>query len=274
MKSIHLSDLHFGRYVSQEKLRSLAEDITSHAPELIVITGDLTDRGSLSQFRWARDFLKSLGIPFISVPGNREVCITAVWEWMFPRFAMRRYSHFFGSPDRILYAPEHSDVVFLGVNSVHAFPSWPGAVSLETRYWLRNQAARFPDAPKVLFLHHPVLPVIRSSTFWAHSLSDASELLNICSQTGINLVMQGHKHRSAVMEIHLPEQNSRVVVSSCGAPLMSRWDPVYHIIEFSRRSIVIHTRELRGDTFTGKDTYEFLSDGQPVRGRVDRSPHH
>jgi hypothetical protein len=238
----------------------------SHAPELIVVTGDLTDRGTLSQFRWARDFLKSLGIPFISVPGNREVSISAIWEWMVPPLAMGRYSRFFGAPDRILFRPQDSEIIFFGVNSVHAFPSWPGALSRETRHWLLEQATRFADSSKVLFLHHPVLPVIRSSSFWAHTLSDAGELLNICSQTGINLILQGHKHRSAVMEIHLPERNARVVVSSCGAPLMSRWDPVYHIIDISRRSIVIHPREFLQGEFRAKGTYEFLFDGQPVRG--------
>jgi 3',5'-cyclic AMP phosphodiesterase CpdA len=261
MIAAHLSDLHFGSHVSPEKLDSLGKDLISQAPELLVITGDVTDRGRLSQFRWAVTFLRSLDIPFIVVPGNREVGFSAVWEWMLPSFAMRRFDHFFGASDRIVYCSESNKVVFIGINSVHSFPAWPGTVSRETRYWLKRQSPLFEDYIKVLFLHHPVLPVIRGSSFWAHTLSDAGEILNICTQTGIKLILQGHKHRSAVMELNFPEREAKVVVSSCGAPLMSRWDSVYHLIELSQSSIIVHPREFVEGEFVGKKCYEFFPSG-------------
>jgi len=254
--------LHFGRLVSREKEQSLADDIIARSPELLVITGDLTDRGAISQFKWARDFLQSLNIPFVAVPGNREISFTAVWEWIMPRFAMRRYSKFFGPKDRILYRSDSHGVIFFGLNSIHSFPSFTGKISRETRYWLREEAARFPDHIKVLFLHHPVLPVIRSSSFWAHSLAEAGELLNIATQTGICLILQGHKHRSSVMEVRIPERNSRVVVSSAGAPLMPYWDCTYHVIHLSRSSIEIEPREFREGAFMGNTSYQFSPDGK------------
>jgi 3',5'-cyclic AMP phosphodiesterase CpdA len=266
MRFAHLSDLHFGRHVSEEKLHAMADDLASHKLDIIAISGDITDRGSISQFRWAKDFLRSLAIPFISVPGNREICVSAVWEWMFPRFAMRRYSRFFGSPDRILHQCNKSDTLFFGLNSVHPFPSWPGTISRETRYWLKDQAARYPDYRKVLFLHHPVLPVVRSSSFWAHSLTDAGEILNICCNTGISLILQGHKHRSSVMEIRFPERNATVVVSSCGAPLMPHWDSVYHVIDILPKSITILPREFRDGRFGEKGSYDFPFQDGSTRG--------
>jgi 3',5'-cyclic AMP phosphodiesterase CpdA len=262
MKFVHLSDLHFGRHVSREKERSLAEDIIAREPDLLVITGDLTDTGAISQFKWARRFLESFDIPFITVPGNREVSFTAAWEWIMPRFAMRRYSIFFGPKDRIVYRSENHGAVFFGLNSVHAFPAWTGKISRETRYWLRDEAARHPNYTKVLFLHHPVLPVIRSSSFWAHSLSEAGELLNIATQTGISLILQGHKHRSSVMEIRFPERDSRVIVLSAGAPLMPYWDCAYHVIRLTNSSIDIEPREFQDGTFKGSASYKFSTDGK------------
>lgn len=264
MKVAHLSDLHFGHHVCREKLQALENDLASRGLDIIVITGDVTDRGTISQFTWAREFLHSLGIPFISVPGNREICATAVWEWMFPRFAMRRYRSFFGSSDRIIHRAVQCETVFFGLNSVHPFPSWPGTIARESRYWLKEQAAHLSGYSKVLFLHHPVLPVPRSSSFWAHSLSDAGEILNICSQTGITLILQGHKHRSSVMEVTLPERDAKVVVSCCGAPLMPRWDSVYHVIDISAKLIEIQTREFVEGTFTEKGRFYFsFQDGAP-----------
>jgi 3',5'-cyclic AMP phosphodiesterase CpdA len=267
MKIVHLSDLHFGTRMSQEKLRSLKSDVIFEAPELLVVTGDITDRGHVSQFRLAKDFLASLQIPFMSVPGNREISAFAVWEWMFPRLAMGRYRRFFGQEDRIMYRSEENRTVFFGLNSVHAFPSWPGTIRRESRHWLKAQAARFADYAKVVFLHHPALPVIRSSSFWAHTLSDAGELLNICTQTGINLILQGHKHRSSVMEVRFPQRNAQVVVSSCGAPLMSRWDAAYHIIHVDRESIVVRPREFQDGKFTETGVYTIPLQGNH-NGRV------
>jgi len=263
MKFAHLSDLHFGRRVSHRKLDSLARDIVSQAPELLVITGDITDRGRVSQFRWASDFLKSLRIPFITVPGNREISFSAIWEWMLPSLAMRRYRSFFGASDRVLYHCPQANTVFFGLNSVHQLPSWPGTIARESRYWLKEQAAGFPGSVKVLFVHHPVLPVIRASSFWAHSLSDAGALLNVCTQTGIGLILQGHKHRSAVMELHYPERKARVVISSCGAPLLSLWDSVYHLIDVSPSMTCVQPREFIEEDggFVKTAAYEFAVDG-------------
>ncbi len=236
------------------------------SPHLIVVSGDLTDRGTTTQFRQARDFLQSLKTPFISVPGNREICVTAPWEWLMPRLAMRRYSLFFGAKDRIIYECSEHRVVFFGLNSVHSFPSWPGKIDRDARYWFREQSAGYHGYVKVLVVHHPVLPVVRSSSFWAHSLSDAGELLNICSSNNVSLLLQGHKHRSAIMEIALPERDAKVVVSAGGAPLMPHWDSTYHFIEISRGSIMVQPRDFGQNGFAAKGSHWFSLNrqGPPV----------
>jgi 3',5'-cyclic AMP phosphodiesterase CpdA len=269
MKFAHLSDLHLGRHISREKLDSLGRDLITQGAELLVITGDITDRGRISEYKWAVDFFNSLDIPYIAVPGNREVSFAAVWEWTLPGLAMRRHRSFFGQSDRILYSPKSENIIFIGLNSVHPFPPWPGTITRETRYWLKAKAAEYADRTKVLFFHHPVLPVIRASSFWAHTLSDAGEILNICSQTGAWVILQGHKHRSAIMEVKFPQRNASVVVSSCGAPLMSRWDSVYHIVDISSSQIVIRPREFKDGAFTENGSYEFSTNhtAAPLQSR-------
>ncbi len=266
MRVAHLSDLHFGRPAYQDRILSLKEDLLAKCPQLLVITGDITDRGRVSQFRQALDFLNQVGLPFIIVPGNREVSISAFWEWMLPRLAMNRFRIFFGPSDCILWKSDESKLAFFGLNSVHPFPSWPGKIARPSRYWLKQQATNLPDYRKVLFLHHPVMPVMRGSSFWAHTLSDAGELLNICTDTGIILILQGHKHRSSVVEINVPDRNAKVVVSAAGAPLASRWDPVYHLIEMLPAEMAVSTREFAEGRFTQTGSYKFpLCDGSGDR---------
>ena len=254
MRVAHLSDLHIGSRISREKLDALAADLVNQSVDLLILSGDVTDRGRRWQFRLADSFLRSLSIPFVSVPGNREISISAICEWMIPPLSMMRYRAFFGDKDRILYKSEKHRVVFFGLNSVHAFPSWPGSITRESRYWLKSQASQFADYFKGLFVHHPVIPVIRSSSFWSHTLTDAGELLNICTQTGISLILQGHKHRSALMEISFPERNAKVVVSSSGAPLMPYWDSIYHLIDIFPDSIVIQPRAFIEGAFSGQES--------------------
>lgn len=261
MRIAHLSDLHFGRRVSAVKVEALARDLIGEAPDVVVVSGDITDQGTVRQFEQAHSFLTSLKARLLTVPGNREIAVLAVWEWLFPRLAMTRYRHYFGSADRVFYRSADQGVAFFGLNSVHSFPSWLGEIRRETRYWLRHESEKLAGAVKVLFLHHPVLPVVRSSSFWAHGLSDAGELLNICSQTGIHLILQGHKHRSSVMELRLPERGSRIVVSACGSPLMPSWDSVYHLIEITAEAITVMPREFLEGSFHGVGRYEFCLDG-------------
>jgi len=268
MRVAHLSDLHFGKAVSPERLQSLGRDLLALAPDLLVITGDLTDQGRISQFRSARQFLIELAIPFIAVPGNREISATALWE-LIPRLAMGRYRRFFGASDRVVYRSDEHRTVFFGLNSVHWFPSWPGIIGRERRYWLKEQAERFPDYRKVVFLHHPAVPVIRASSFWAHALSDAGDLLTVCTQAGISLILQGHKHRSAVVELRFPEHKSKVVVVSAGAPLVPRWDCSYHLLTFNSTSIIVTPREFRTDQFAETGGYEFSLRWDGDRGSPD-----
>ena len=53
---IHLSDLHFGRD-RPELMRPLLDAVNGLSPDLVAISGDLTQRAFDSQFRAARAFI-------------------------------------------------------------------------------------------------------------------------------------------------------------------------------------------------------------------------
>src|SRR5688500_9138715 len=79
---IHLSDLHFG--ASDPALVSaVIDEVTRLAPDVIAVSGDLTQRARHSQFRSARAFLEALPAPAVVVPGNHDVPLYN----LFARFA-------------------------------------------------------------------------------------------------------------------------------------------------------------------------------------------
>ncbi len=257
MKIAHLSDLHFGASISPEKLKALSSDLLDQQPDLIVVSGDVTDRGHTKQFRQAKNFLDSTCSPYLTIPGNRETPVFAPWELLFPSFSMRRYRSFFGSSDQVFFKSKEHQAVFFGLNSVSQFPSWPGSISRKSRYWFKEQVEKYLPYLKVLFLHHPVLPVLRASSFWAHQLSDAGAILTICAQSKVKLILQGHKHRSSVVELRIPDNKSSIIVSSCGSPLLEHWDSVYHVIRINKRLIEIEPREFIDSKFSTRTIYEF-----------------
>ncbi len=258
MRFIHISDLHFRKKTPASIQKALARDILSQGAQLLAVTGDITDRGRTSQFKLAKRFLDSVNIPIVCVPGNREIAATSFWEWMIPPLSMGRYSRFFGPSDKVIYVWPNEPIVFFGLNSVHTLPSWPGRITRDSRRWFRRKAREFDGYKKILLLHHPVAPVIRSSSFWAHQLTHAGEILNICSEFSVNIILQGHKHRSTTMEVSIPERGSKIIISAAGAPLTPFWDQSYHVIDISASIISIKTREFADGRIPSKEFSRFL----------------
>src|SRR5207253_1287181 len=69
---VHLSDVHFGR-VDAAIVAPLVDTIRAIAPDLVAVSGDLTQRARRAQFRAARAFLDRLPVPQLVVPGNHDV---------------------------------------------------------------------------------------------------------------------------------------------------------------------------------------------------------
>ena len=69
---VHVSDLHFGA-TSEGLLAPLCSRIADLSPDLVVISGDLTQRARSHQFAEARDFIAGLGVPVLCIPGNHDI---------------------------------------------------------------------------------------------------------------------------------------------------------------------------------------------------------
>src|SRR6185436_7789886 len=70
---LHISDLHLGRGATVEPLTAMRELLPRLAPEVLVVTGDLTHRGRRPELELARELLVSLDLPLLAVPGNHDI---------------------------------------------------------------------------------------------------------------------------------------------------------------------------------------------------------
>ena len=90
---LQVSDPHFGTE-QPTVVDALTELARQQRPELVVLSGDITQRARPSQFRAARAFTDSLGVPVLAVPGNHDIPLFDVWTRL--RSPYGRYSAAFG----------------------------------------------------------------------------------------------------------------------------------------------------------------------------------
>ena len=117
----HLSDIHFGAH---DPIIVAATEawLRDKQPDLIIISGDLTQRAKVEQFREASSYLERLreaGFPIMVVPGNHDVPLYDV----FTRFAapLDRYKRFIN--DDLCPWFENDEVAVLGINTARSLPS-------------------------------------------------------------------------------------------------------------------------------------------------------
>lgn len=186
-----------------EILARLVADMQWHAPDLIMVSGDLTNLGLGSEYRAARKWLDTLGDParVMTVPGNHEALVTGAWD----RGAAQWQPYWQGDAE-----PESADVscafpvqrrrgalALIGVSSAVVSP--PGFAVGEVGHGQRDRLAamlrqtREAGLFRLLMIHHPPLPGTVSPR---KHLRDHAEFCALLEREGVEMVLHGHSHRS------------------------------------------------------------------------------
>lgn len=191
MRSIvHLSDIHFGR-VNHHVISPLIEAITKISPDLVAVSGDLTQRARAHQFKEARAFLDRLPTPQIVVPGNHDVPLHNVAA----RFLqpLRKYRRHITDDLRPYYYDD--EIAVLGVNTARSLTIKEGRINEEQVAWMSERlCACHPGVVKIVVTHHPFdLPEGHDERDLVGRARMAMEALARC---GADLFLAGHLHVS------------------------------------------------------------------------------
>lgn len=186
-KLLHVSDLHFGR-VNHSLVEPLVEAAGAVAPDLVVISGDFTQRARRQQYRAARTFLARLPEPQLVVPGNHDIPLWDVWR----RFGspLGRYRHYI-SPD---LAPFYGDeeIAVLGINTARSLTSEYGRINQrQIAHAAEIFAGVRPAVVKVVVTHHPFdLPPGSTNRL----VGRAAMAMRGLAAAGVDLLLSGHLH--------------------------------------------------------------------------------
>ncbi len=147
----HLSDLHFGR-IDAHALERLAEALVAARPDLVVVSGDLTQRARAHQFRAARGWLDALGLPWLAVPGNHDVPLHDVVSRLL--WPLRRYRRHFEAEAEPVY--EDEAMLVLGLNSARGLTVMDGRVNArQVQHAVARLRAAGVGKVKFVVTHHP-----------------------------------------------------------------------------------------------------------------------
>ncbi|MCB1339857.1 MAG: metallophosphoesterase [Pseudooceanicola sp.] len=204
---VHLSDLHFGTE-DPALLDPLVARVNALKPDLVAVSGDLTQRAWREQFQSARVFLDRLEAPQLCVPGNHDIPLfNLVFRFFWP---FRRYRRWIGRE----LEPVHSDdaMIVIGVNTVNVYAhqsGWFGAAAL-ARVRAAFEATKGRRI-RIVVAHHPLeqRPEDRKTP-----TEGAAEAIEELSRLKTDVVLSGHLHnwraapfaeapgRSAVLQVH------------------------------------------------------------------------
>ena len=187
---VHLSDLHFGR-VDTMLLDPLRELVHKLAPNVVVVSGDLTQRAKSEQFEEAKAWLDTLPGPQIIVPGNHDISLYNV----FRRFLqpLDRYKRYITDDLDPVYIDD--EIAVLGVNTARSLTFKDGRVNKEQVAKIRATLSGLPkDVTRVVVTHHPFdLPKGAEED----DLVDRAHMaMDVFAELGIDLLMAGHLHMS------------------------------------------------------------------------------
>jgi 3',5'-cyclic AMP phosphodiesterase CpdA len=189
-KIVHLSDLHFGR-VNPSLIDPLIRTVREVGPDLVAISGDLTQRARSHQFQQARTFLDALPKPQIIVPGNHDIPLHNV----FARFLepLTKYKRYITDDLQPVY--EDEEVVIIGVNTARSLVFKGGRINESQVGRLREKFCSLENGVvKVVVTHHPFdLP----EGYDERALVGRARMaMTGLAECGADLFLAGHLHVS------------------------------------------------------------------------------
>ena len=219
----HLSDLHFG--ANDPKIVAATEAwLQKRKPDLVIISGDFTQRARTTQFREASAYLnrlRSAGLKVLAIPGNHDIPLFDVIR----RFAapLDRYSRFIGND----LAPwfEDEDVAVLGLNTARSLTIKDGRINRMQIAHMRERFALVPaHKTRILVTHHPLfaLPIGTGSEL-SEAVGRHEDAVAAACTAGVHLALAGHFHRTYAMAAsRMAEKRGTALVIQAGTATSTR----------------------------------------------------
>jgi len=225
-----ISDLHLGSvYYRPALAEAMLEEVNALRPDIVIVTGDLTDMGLRDEYLQARALLDRIECArLLVVPGNHDA----------RNVGEVHFESLFGSRD-----PE---IMIGGVHVMGIDSSEPdldsGRVGRE-KYRMIEERFAEPSEFKIVAIHHHLVPVPGTGRE-RNIVADAGDLLRVLTESGVDLVLCGHKHVPNVWRLE-----DLFIVNAgttCSVRVRGREEPGYNVLEVFTDRVRVFRRHTGG----------------------------
>lgn len=219
---VQLSDTHFGTEVPVV-VDAAIRAVNTLRPDVVLISGDITQRARHAQFHAAADFLDALSVDEkLVIPGNHDIPLFNVFTRLCSPY--RAYRSVFGMREA---SWGNHDAVIVGLDATSRWRHTRGALgAAHLAEKIRHARARF--APHTLLIacaHQPL------HTAWPEDMSerliDAEQTADACSALGVDVVLSGHVHVPLLTTTQavFPRLGRHFILAGAGTALSHRIRP-------------------------------------------------
>ena len=247
----HLSDLHFGSDQPRQ-VAMLQQRLHALTPDLVAISGDLTQRARPHELVAAAAFRDQLPKPVLVVPGNHDIPGVTPRRFVSPWQGWLRYF-----PDGLEPAVERDAFIAVGANSVRTWgPYLDWSRGRLRPKQLQRIAAQIDQQPprrlRVLVAHHPLL--LTPAAAHRGQVGGGELALQRLARAGLDLALGGHVHlgyagiANGILVVHAGSGvSSRLVGESNG----------FNLIEGDRETLRVEHWRWQGADFSLRASHYF-----------------
>lgn len=244
----HISDLHFGTE-DRAIADGLRGELLEKKPNLVIVTGDLTQRARRNQFLAAENFLGGLPFPRLVVPGNHDIPLFDLFRRLFS--PLGRYRGIVTEDLNPFYG--NDEIAVCGINTARRSTWKEGRISLVQMEEIRSKLCSLPNSLiKIVVTHHPFIPPPEDDGI--KLVGRSVRALTVLEECGVELLLSGHLHHgySGDVRPYYPRTRRSILVVQAGTAMSrrTRTDPnAYNLISVARDEIDIRVRQWNGREF-------------------------
>jgi 3',5'-cyclic AMP phosphodiesterase CpdA len=190
---VHISDIHFGR-VDYAAVELVVEKLNALRPDILVVSGDLTQRARSRQFIEAKRFLDRLPQPQIVVPGNHDVPLYNAYDRFFN--PLEKFKRYITSDLTPTYFDD--EMVVVGINTARSLTIKGGRINEEQMSIVSQRLCEVDeDKLKVVVTHHPF--DFPENFDERDIVGRADKAMPMMFDCGADIFLSGHLHASHVI---------------------------------------------------------------------------
>ena len=223
MRIVQISDLHLA---SPSFVPDWAENVVSIirsiAPDIVVVTGDLTDDGYAYEYDIAKAYIDRIETQnLLVVPGNHDARNEG--HKLFEEIFQTRFPHY-----------TNDKVTILGIDSTEPDID-DGRIGRANYAYIRERLLPAKEV-KILAMHHHLIPI--PATGRERNIPvDAGDVLKLCIESGVDIVFSGHKHMPWIWKL----ENTYFITAGTATTqrLKGKYYPSFHILEIEEDKVLL-----------------------------------